>query len=343
MEDDVLHKKMKNLTCKMKLLDFPDSVLLHVAKCLDRVSLLAFSMTCKALKEVEKEVEAEWGAVLRDGEIIEVKYIFLGKDSKPFNLQYCLSSDWFKWAYRMTEGMCLQFVRSGLVLLASEQGSLRDLIWLHKEGCMLERLYVWDHAAYGGHLHLFEYLKEQKIPFPYGSSICDWAARNGQLEAIKWLRKEGCPTHEYHTCMEAAAEGGQWEVLKWLNSDEGYDYEEWNQNTMKAAAGGGHLEIVKLLRCEGCPWDIKSCWSAVYYGHLEVLKYLYSEGCPWDLDYLCNYADQHSHIKEWLSTLPGYKKTSDPDPKPDPDPDSDPDSDSDSDSDFELDFNSIRF
>ena len=51
-----------------------------------------------------------------------------------------------------------------------------------------------------------------------------------------------------------------------------------------AVAYRGHLEVLKWLRSEGCPWNWWTCWAAAKGGHLEVLKWLRSEGCPWDED-----------------------------------------------------------
>ena len=49
-----------------------------------------------------------------------------------------------------------------------------------------------------------------------------------------------------------------------------------------AAARGGHLECLKYLHENGCPWDEETCGRAAAFGHLECLKYLYENGCPWD-------------------------------------------------------------
>ena len=46
------------------------------------------------------------------------------------------------------------------------------------------------------------------------------------------------------------------------------------------AAEGGHLEVLKWLRAEGCPWDEDACTEAAWYGRLEVLKWLRDNGCP---------------------------------------------------------------
>ena len=50
----------------------------------------------------------------------------------------------------------------------------------------------------------------------------------------------------------------------------------------EAAARGGHLEALKGLRDNGCPWDEKTCWAAARGGHLKVLQWLRTNGCPWD-------------------------------------------------------------
>ena len=44
----------------------------------------------------------------------------------------------------------------------------------------------------------------------------------------------------------------------------------------------GHLEVLKYLHENGCPWGEYTCRSAAEGGHLEVLKYAHENGCPWD-------------------------------------------------------------
>jgi len=44
----------------------------------------------------------------------------------------------------------------------------------------------------------------------------------------------------------------------------------------------GHLEVLKYLHENGCPWDEEGCVYASRNGHIEVLKYLHENGCPWD-------------------------------------------------------------
>merc|ERR1711924_433813 len=43
-----------------------------------------------------------------------------------------------------------------------------------------------------------------------------------------------------------------------------------------------HLEVLKWLRAEGCPWDLTTCDYAVRGGHVEVLRWARENGCPWN-------------------------------------------------------------
>merc|ERR1711977_664707 len=60
----------------------------------------------------------------------------------------------------------------------------------------------------------------------------------------------------------------------------------YDSDLMKLAAFQGSVETMKWLRSldPPCPWDRHSCLSAASGGHLEVLKWLKREGCPWTSD-----------------------------------------------------------
>ena len=49
-----------------------------------------------------------------------------------------------------------------------------------------------------------------------------------------------------------------------------------------AAARRGHLERLKYLHENGCPWDESTCEAAAEGGHLECFKYLHENGRPWN-------------------------------------------------------------
>ena len=82
--------------------------------------------------------------------------------------------------------------------------------------------------------------------------------------------------------------------MQWLNTHELFDL---NAGLFCAAAEGGHLEILTLLRSEGCPWNAETCWKAAREGHLEALKWLRSQDppCPWE-DTTCYWAAWGGHV-----------------------------------------------
>ena len=80
-----------------------------------------------------------------------------------------------------------------------------------------------------------------------------------------------------YTCGKAAR-GGHLEVLKWLRENGC----PWDAQTCAAAAEGGHLDVLKWLRNQGCPWDERACAEAAGKGNLGMLKWLREKGCPWD-------------------------------------------------------------
>ena len=48
------------------------------------------------------------------------------------------------------------------------------------------------------------------------------------------------------------------------------------------AAMHGHLEVLKWLRDNDCPLNLRTSSCAAEGGHLDVLKWLRDNGCPWD-------------------------------------------------------------
>ncbi|XP_050438601.1 ankyrin repeat and SOCS box protein 12-like isoform X4 [Adelges cooleyi] len=51
-----------------------------------------------------------------------------------------------------------------------------------------------------------------------------------------------------------------------------------------AASSNGHLECLKYLHENGCPWNETTTLNAVSYGHLECLRYAIQNGCPYDTE-----------------------------------------------------------
>jgi len=55
-----------------------------------------------------------------------------------------------------------------------------------------------------------------------------------------------------------------------------------NGKCCQYASKYGHLEVLKYLHENGCPWNENCCEFASERGHLECLKYLHESECPWN-------------------------------------------------------------
>ena len=55
---------------------------------------------------------------------------------------------------------------------------------------------------------------------------------------------------------------------------------KWRERHMYSAACNGHLEVVKWLHANGCPWDEKACLFAGARKHWDILQYLVDNKCP---------------------------------------------------------------
>ena len=65
---------------------------------------------------------------------------------------------------------------------------------------------------------------------------------------------------------------------------------------MFSAAKRGHLECLKYLHENGCPWNELTSFKTVKRGHLDCLKYLHENGCPWN-EQTCVCADVYDHLE----------------------------------------------
>ncbi|EGZ19130.1 hypothetical protein PHYSODRAFT_354169 [Phytophthora sojae] len=99
--------------------------------------------------------------------------------------------------------------------LASRNGHLEVVQWLHHnrlEGCTTEAM---DGAASGGHLDIVKWLHDHTSA-GCTTNAMDGAASSGHLDVVRWLhehRSEGCTTR----AMDGAAACGALDVVKWLN------------------------------------------------------------------------------------------------------------------------------
>ena len=102
-----------------------------------------------------------------------------------------------------------------------------------------------------------------------------------------------------HISALEVAQTNKLELLKWAREEKKC---EWDEDTIKAAASQGNLEMVKYCVANECPIDEYTCACAAQNGHLECLKYLHEEAkAPWDSATASWAASNgHLHILEYL-------------------------------------------
>jgi hypothetical protein len=89
-----------------------------------------------------------------------------------------------------------------------------------------------------------------------------------------------------------AAEKGHLECLKFLHENGC----PWDSITTYKAVINGHLECLKYAHSQGCEWFENITYDAVEYGHLEILKYLHSQGCKLNYNITCD-AVEYGHLE----------------------------------------------
>ena len=90
------------------------------------------------------------------------------------------------------------------------------------------------------------------------------------------------------------------ELLEWAREEKKC---KWDEETIRAAANQGNLEMVKYCVANKCPINTSwVCAEAAENGHLEVLKYLHEEvKAPWGPETAaCAAKNGHLHILEYL-------------------------------------------
>jgi len=115
---------------------------------------------------------------------------------------------------------------------------------------------------------------------------------------LDWLRGTmRCkPLRLPATTCAAAAWRGHLDSLKWLRENGC----PWDWQSCAMAAKGGHLDILKWLREQGCPWNETTCSSAAEGDCLEVLQWARENGCEWDWRTIFQAVEnQHEDVLQW--------------------------------------------
>jgi hypothetical protein len=122
------------------------------------------------------------------------------------------------------------------------------------------------------------------------------AIRNGHINFLEWYVKDRNYDYNIHH-MNDAAEYGHINIIKHLRENDC----PWDDITCSNAVDNGHFGLVIWLNENGCEWDAWSCTYAAQNGDFELLQWLHENGCPWDA-WTCSYAAQNGYldILKWL-------------------------------------------
>jgi hypothetical protein len=166
---------------------------------------------------------------------------------------------------------------------AGKHGTVASLAAAYELG--LERTVATVHgAAEYNELPMLQFLHAQKCP--WDASIAAVLARRGKLELLRWVIEQGCPFDKY-AILTSAASSGNIETTAWVKQ---LPKVVINDYPMTAAAGQGHTAMSEYLRTEQCPWDEQACEFAAERCHLNTLRWLHENGCPWHTDEMCRAA-----------------------------------------------------
>lgn len=188
-------------------------------------------------------------------------------------------------------------------------GSLAAVKWMRDQE-LLEAggsMYVAMGAARGGHLHIIEWLADNRYPWnsiSFMQHVCTpevlafavaagltysaeamahEAARRNSIPMMRYLRDEGVTITIVF--MNRAAEYGSRELMCWMKDEIPL---EWNATTLAAAVSSNMTETVDMLLEAKCPMDASVTAATVVPHcerprfHADLLDTLYAAGCPVD-------------------------------------------------------------
>jgi hypothetical protein len=140
-------------------------------------------------------------------------------------------------------------------------------------------------AAECNELAVVQFLHAQGCRWHYSAAAA--AADRGDLEVLRWIREHGCKWNE-HTILSNAASSGNIEVAAWVKQQAGTVYRQFVMTA--AAKHGGHTAMCEYLHAEQCPWGSTACEAAAFFGHVDTLRWLQDNGCPWEPEKVCEAA-----------------------------------------------------
>eukprot|EP00953_Heterococcus_sp_UTEX-ZZ885_P033713 17518-Heterococcus_DN1.PRE.1 len=178
-----------------------------------------------------------------------------------------------------------------LVNAVARSGRLGILQHLLTEQTCPRPIMLSFNAALSGNISMLNWLKAQGwCEMQYGT--CAGAAKGGHLELLQHLRSEGFEWDKHHI-VYCAAGSGSIEMIEWLRQQQSMQIDA---EVLSWAAGAGKTAMCQHLRSVGCDWDIHACESATADGHLDTLRWLRENGCPWIVNDVCMVAAAHGRV-----------------------------------------------
>ncbi len=131
------------------------------------------------------------------------------------------------------------------------------------------RNYILEKSIAANNLNFCEILCANNYCILDNINYCNAAVRSNNYEVLEWLRQQNPPApFNEITCSIAA----------------------------QISAHLGNHNMLIWLHTHGCPWDSRTCSSAVFPAdNINCLIYAHENGCPWDVQ-TCNSAAANNHI-----------------------------------------------
>jgi hypothetical protein len=204
--------------------------------------------------------------------------------------QMTLYSSVFASPSRVAYASELDCTSEAYLLAAGKHADAAALAAAHEMGMEYTAATLAGAAQYN-RLAEVQYLHSHGCPWP--TQLLEEVARRGYFELVRWCHKRGCPwvamTAPYH-----AAQSGNVELMAWVLQQPGT---QLSGAAMNAAAMRGHTAMCQFLHTQQCSWGISSTSAAAASGHVDPLRWLVNNGCPWDAHMLCMSAARSGSVE----------------------------------------------
>ena len=113
----------------------------------------------------------------------------------------------------------------------------------------------------------------------YHEKVIETLFKIGDLDSIKYLHTKTDIIDDIY--LDISAEYGHLDIMKWLRANGcPFEYEPFSYNTFEHAVINGNLVNMKWLLEIGCPFGENAFPYAAENGNLENMKWLLENGCP---------------------------------------------------------------